>query len=234
MDFSTPGFLVLHCVLKLAQTHVHWVSDAMQPSRLLLPLSLSALSLFQHQGIFQWVGSSHQMVQFLELQLQHQSFQCIFRVEFLLNDYFDLLAFQRNLKSLLQHYNWKVSILCIPPPLWFNPHIHTWLLEKNIALNRWSLVGKVIYLLSNMLSSFAIIFLLRSKCLLILWLQSLLWFWSPRKENLFSFHFSHLFAMKWWEQMPWSFCFLFFFFFLEYWVLSHFFTLLFHSYQETF
>ena len=96
-------------------------------------------------------------------------------------DWFDLLAFQRNLKSLLQHYNWKVSILCIPPPLWFNPHIHTWLLEKNIALNRWSLVGKVIYLLSNMLSSFAIIFLLRSKCLLILWLQSLLWFWSPRK-----------------------------------------------------
>ena len=75
----------------------------------------------------------------------------------------------------------KYQFFGIPPPLWFNPHIHTWLLEKNIALNRWSLVGKVIYLLSNMLSSFAIIFLLRSKCLLILWLQSLLWFWSPRK-----------------------------------------------------
>ena len=87
MDCSTPGFLVLHCLPEVAQTHVHWVSDAIQPSRPLLPPSLPSLSLSQHQGLFQWVSFSHQGAKILELQLQHQSFQWIFRV-----DWFDLLA----------------------------------------------------------------------------------------------------------------------------------------------
>ena len=68
-----------------------------------------------------------------------------------------------------------------PPSLWSNSYIHTWLLEKNIALTRWTFVSKVMSLLSNMLSRFVIVFLLRSKCLLILWLESPQWFWSPRK-----------------------------------------------------
>ena len=72
MNCSLPGFLVLHNLLELAQTHVHWV---IQPS--LLPLSLFAFNLSQHQGLFQWVGSSHQVVKVLELQLQHQSFLLI-------------------------------------------------------------------------------------------------------------------------------------------------------------
>ena len=70
MDGRTPNFAVLHYLLQLAQTHVRWVSDAIQPS----PPSPLALSLSQHQGLFQWVGSSHQMVKVLELQLQHLSF----------------------------------------------------------------------------------------------------------------------------------------------------------------
>ena len=83
MDCSTPGFSVLHYLLESAQTHVCWVCDVVQPSHPLLPPSPPALSLSQHQGLFQWVGSSHQVAKELELQLQHQSFQWIFRVDFL-------------------------------------------------------------------------------------------------------------------------------------------------------
>ena len=78
-----PGFPVLHHLPELAQTHVYWLSDAIQPSHSLLLPSPSALNLFQHQGLFQWVGSSHQVVKVLELLLQHLSFQWIFRVDFL-------------------------------------------------------------------------------------------------------------------------------------------------------
>ena len=58
MDYSMPGFPVLHCLPELAQTHVHWVGDAIQPSHPLLPPS-PAFNLSQHQGLFQWVGSMH-------------------------------------------------------------------------------------------------------------------------------------------------------------------------------
>ena len=83
MNCSTPGFPVLHYILGFAQTHVHVVSDAIQPSHLLLPSSPPALSLCQHQGVSQWVSSWHQVAKELELQFQHQSFQRIFRVDFL-------------------------------------------------------------------------------------------------------------------------------------------------------
>ena len=98
MDWNMPGFPVLHYLLKFAQTHVHWVNDAIQPSHPLLPPSLAALNHSQHQGLFQWNSSSHQVDKILEVQLQHQSFQWMFRV-----DWFDLLAVQGTLKSLLQH-----------------------------------------------------------------------------------------------------------------------------------
>ena len=68
---------------RVTQTHVHWVGDAIQPSHSLLSPSPLALNLSQHQGLFQWVGSSHQMAKVLEVQLQHQSFQWIFKVDFL-------------------------------------------------------------------------------------------------------------------------------------------------------
>ena len=68
---------------ELAQTHVPWVSDTIQPSHPLLPPFPSALDLPQHQGLFQWVISLHQGVYVLDLQLQHQPFQWIFRVDFL-------------------------------------------------------------------------------------------------------------------------------------------------------
>ena len=85
MDCSTPGFPVLNHLLEFAQTHVHWVGDATQPSHPLSSPSPPAFNLSQHQGIFQWVCSSHQVAKVLELQFQHQhhSFQWIFRFDFL-------------------------------------------------------------------------------------------------------------------------------------------------------
>ena len=94
LDDSMPGFPVLHHFLELAQSHVHGVSDAIQPSCPLSPPSLPAFNLSQHQGLFQWVSSSYQVAKILVLQLQHQSFQWIFRVDFLLLCY-GYLNFQR-------------------------------------------------------------------------------------------------------------------------------------------
>ena len=72
MCCSTPGFPVLHCLLGLAQTHVHRVGDAIQPSHPLSSPSPQAFSLSQHLGLFQWVSSSHQVAKVLGLH--HQSF----------------------------------------------------------------------------------------------------------------------------------------------------------------
>ena len=83
MNCSMPSFPVHHQFLELTQTHVHWVSDAIQSSHPLSSPSLPAFNLSQHQGLFQWVSSSHQVAKVLLFQLQHQSFQWIFRTDFL-------------------------------------------------------------------------------------------------------------------------------------------------------
>ena len=82
MDCSTPGLPVYHQFPKLTQTHVHWVSDALQPSHPLLSPSPPAFNLSQYQGLFKWVSSSHQVAKVLEFQPQQQSFQWIFRTDF--------------------------------------------------------------------------------------------------------------------------------------------------------
>ena len=99
--------------------------------------------------------------------------------------------------------------------------------KKAIILTRRTIVVKAMFLLFNMLSSFVIVFLLRSKRLLISWLQSTCAvILEPPKISLSLFPlFPHLFVMKWWDQMPWS-------LFFECCVLSQFFTLLFHFHQE--
>ena len=107
MDCSMPGFPVLHYLPEFAQTHVPWVGDDIQPSHPLPPPSPFAFNLSQDQGLFQWVRSLSQVAKVLELQLQHQSFLWIFRVDFFRIDWFDLLAVQ----GILQHYNSKASVL---------------------------------------------------------------------------------------------------------------------------
>ena len=82
-DSVTPGLPVHHQHTELAQTHVHQVGDSIQPSHPLSYSPLPAFNLSQHQSLFQWVSSSHQVAKVLEFQLQHQSFQRIFRTDFL-------------------------------------------------------------------------------------------------------------------------------------------------------
>ena len=109
MDCSTPGFPVHHQLLELAQTHIHRVRDAIQPSYPLSSPSPSTFNLSQHQGLFQGVSSSHKVAKVLELQLQpsnEYSGLISFRV-----DWLDLLAVQGTLKSLLQYHSSKASIL---------------------------------------------------------------------------------------------------------------------------
>ena len=82
---STPGFPVLHNLPEFGQIHIHWVGDAIQPSHTLSPPSPPALHLSHHQSLFQRVSSPPQVAKVLELQLQHQSFQWIFNIDFLWN-----------------------------------------------------------------------------------------------------------------------------------------------------
>ena len=76
-ELQHPSTPVHHQLLEFTQTHLHWVGDAIQPSHPLSSPCSPTFSLSQHQGIFQWVSSSHQVAKVLEFQLQHQSFQWI-------------------------------------------------------------------------------------------------------------------------------------------------------------
>ena len=112
MNWSTPGLAVHHQHPESTETHVHWISDTIQPVHPLLSPSPPALNLSQHQGLFQWVSSSHQVAKVLEFQFsispsnEHPGL-ISFRM-----DWLDLFAVQGTLKSLLQHHSSKTSILC--------------------------------------------------------------------------------------------------------------------------
>ena len=83
MDCSTSGLPVHHQLPEFTQTHVHWVGDVIQPSHLLSSPSPPTFSLSQHQGLFKWVSSLHQVARVLKFQLHHQSFQWTFRIDLL-------------------------------------------------------------------------------------------------------------------------------------------------------
>ena len=130
MDCSTPGFPIHYQLPEPC-------SDSCPSSRWCHPTTSSSIvtfsssfSLSQHQSLFTWVSSLYQLAKIVELQLQHQSFQWVFKVDFLWMDWFDLLAVQRTLKSLLQHYSSKASIFQRSVSSQSNSHIHTWPLEK--------------------------------------------------------------------------------------------------------
>ena len=150
VNCSIPGFPALHYLLEFAQIQVHWVSDTIQPSHLLSPLSPPVFYLSQHQGLLQCVSSLHLVAKVLELQ--QQSFNKYSGLIFFTIDWFDLLAAQGTLKSLLQHHSSKSSILlhsaCFMLQL-LHPYMTT---GKIIALTIQTFVGKVMSLLFNMLS----------------------------------------------------------------------------------
>ena len=128
MDCSTPGLSVPHHLPKFAQVHVHCIGDAIQSSHPLTPSSPFALNLPQHQGLFQWVGCSHQMTKILELQLQHQSFHYLGLIS-LKTDWSDLPAVQGTFRSL-QHHSSKASIL------WHSAFFMVQLLQLYVT-NHW-------------------------------------------------------------------------------------------------
>ena len=98
-DCSTPGFPVHHQLPEIAQTHVHRIGDAIQPSHPLLSPS-PAFYLSQHQDLLKWISSSYQVAKVLEFQLQHQSFQWTPRLISFRINWFDLLAIQGTLNNM--------------------------------------------------------------------------------------------------------------------------------------
>ena len=174
MNHSTPGLPVHHQLPEFTQTHVHQVSDAIQPSHPLSSPSPPAPNPSQHHSLFQWVNSLHEVMRWpkywsfsFNISPSNEHPGLIFRM-----DWLDLLAVQGTLKSLLQHLSSKVSVLwCSAFFIVQRSHLYM-TIGKTIALTRWTFVDKVISLLFNILSKLIITFLPRSKCLLISWLQS--------------------------------------------------------------
>ena len=110
-SLSSPRFPVLHHLLELAQTHVHWVGNAIQPSHPLSSHSPTAFDLSQHQDLFQWVSCLHQVAKVWELLLQISlSSEYSGLISFKI-DWFDLFAVQGTLESLLQPHSLKASVL---------------------------------------------------------------------------------------------------------------------------
>ena len=171
MDCSMPGFPVLHHLPALAQTHVHGVGDAIQPSCPLLSPYPSAFNLSQHQVFSNESALPIGWPKYWSFSISpsnEYSGLITFRI-----DWLDLLAVQGTLKSFLQHHSSKASTLRCSGFFMVqlsNPYMTT---GKTIALTLQSFVGKVMSLLFNILSRFVIAFLPRSKRLLISWLQSL-------------------------------------------------------------
>ena len=151
---ALQGFPVLHHLAEFDKSHVHWVSDTIQPSHPLLPPS-PILSLSQYQGLFQWIGSirwpMYWSFSFSISPSNEYSGFISFRI-----DWFDLLAIQGILKSLLQHHSSKASILqCSTFFMVQVSHPFTTTMETR-ALTIRSFVGKIMFLLFNMLSRFVI------------------------------------------------------------------------------
>ena len=176
-----PDFPVHHQLLEFIQTHVYWVSDAIQPSHplssLLLPPSIfPSIRVFSNELAFHISWPKYWSFSFNISPFNAYSGLISFRM-----DWLDLLAVQGTLKGLLQHHSSKISIF--RPSAFFIQHSHPYMTTgKIIALTRQTFVGKVMSLLFNMLSKLVITFLPRSKHLLILWPQSPSeWFWSPEK-----------------------------------------------------
>ena len=172
MDCSTPGFPVHHQLPEFTQTHVHWVSDAIQPlhpllSLPLLPSIFPSIKVFSNESVFHIRWPKYWSFSFRISPSNESSGLISFRM-----DWLDLLAVQGTFKSLLQHQISKASILWLSAFFIVQlsyPYMTT---GKTIALTRWTFESKVMSLLFNMLSSLVIGFLPRSNCLLISWLQS--------------------------------------------------------------
>ena len=164
-----PGLSIHHQLPEFTQTHAHKVSDAIQPSHLLSSPSPPAPNSSQHEGLFQWVHSSHELVKTLEFQLQHQSFQWTPRIYLLQDGLVGSPCSPRDPQESSPTPQFK-SINFLALSFFHSPTLATYMTTgKTIVL---TCVGKVMSLLFNMLTRLVITFLPRSKHLLISCLQS--------------------------------------------------------------
>ena len=172
MNCSTPVFPILHYLPEFAQTHVHWVSDAIQASHPLLspsPLTsiFPSIRVFSNESALRIRWPKYWSFSFSISPSNEHPGLISFRM-----DWLDLLAIQGTLMSLLQHHSSKASILrCSAFFIVQLSHPYT-TTGKTITLTRQTFFGKVMSLLFNMLSGLVVTFLPRSKALLISWLQS--------------------------------------------------------------
>ena len=157
MDCSMSGSLSSHSLLEFAQIHAHYVNDVIQLCQPLLPSSPPAFSLSQHHGLFKWVSIRWPKYQSFSFSIRHYneySMLISFRI-----DWFDLLAVQGTLKSLLHHHSSKASVLWCPAVFMVQlSHLYM-TMGKTIALTRQTFVSKAMSLLFNILSRLAIAFL---------------------------------------------------------------------------
>ena len=180
MDCSTPGFPVLYYLLMIAQIHGHWVRDAIQPCHHLAPFfscpqSFPASGSFQMSQLFASGGQS----------IGTSTSASVFPMN--IQDWFPLgwtswiSLLSKGL--LLQHHDWKASIVQHSTFFMIQLSHSCMTTGKTIALTIGTFVSKVMFLFFNMLSRFVIVFFLRSKSLLISWLQSTstVRFWRPSK-----------------------------------------------------
>ena len=163
MNHNTPSLPVHHHHPEFTQTHVHRVSDAIQPSH---PLSSASLPA-PNESTLRMRWPKYYSFSFSIIPSKEIPGLISFKM-----DWLDLLAVQGTRKSLLQHHSSKASIF--QHSAFFTVQLsHPYMTTgKTITLTRWTFVGKVMSLLFNMLSRLVITFLPRSKCLLISWLQS--------------------------------------------------------------
>ena len=162
VNWSTLGFHVLHCLLEFAQTHVHWVSDAIQAFNccplLLLPAIFPKIKVFSSESVLCIRWSKYWSFSFRISPSNEYLGLISFKIV-----WFDLLVLQGAPKSLLQHQSSKASILQCSSFFmvqFSHPYMTT---GKTIPLTRWTFVSKVMSLLFNMLSRLFISFLSRSK-----------------------------------------------------------------------
>ena len=207
MKCSMPGFPVLHYLLEFSQIHVHCVDDAIQTSLPLLPSSPPTLNLSEHRVFSSELALHIRWPKYWSLSSSvHLSNEYSGLISFKI-DWFDLLAVQGTLKSLLQHHRSILQRSAFFITQLSHPYVTN---GKTIALTRRTFAGKVMSLLFNLLSRLVIAFLPRNKRLLISWLQSPLTVIleppsPPGKSSLSLFPlFPHPFAMKWLDRMPWS------------------------------
>ena len=175
VNCSMPGFPVYHQLPELTQTHVHWVGNAIQPSYPLSSPPLPAFNLSQHQDLFKWVSSSHQVAKVLGVSASALVLPMNIQ-DWVPLGLTGLISFQS--KGLLKESSptpqfkstISLALSFLYSPTLTSIHGYT---VKTIALTRWTFGDKVISLLFNMLYRLVIAFLLRSKCLLISWIALL-------------------------------------------------------------